>query len=192
MVLTHVQWTSCYECYRKHAEFKWSLMMNRSNIEWPTSRGLNIRLCHHGPFSLHTVHHFSLPPINRKMGNSVIPTHKDTQTHSQEKHTVACARLSSFTCSRIWARTQKHACIYTITFSQREINPGWSREQHCFHLRKLWFWNHAIHLILGSNCIHIHTYTHTRLLNCFIWNKIKGKQARWSAETRCMTAGLLV
>lgn len=71
---------------------------DRSNIEWPTSTGLNIRLCHHGP-SLHTFHHFSLPPINRR--NSVIPTHKDTQTHLEEKHTVVRARLYSFTCSRI-------------------------------------------------------------------------------------------
>lgn len=35
--------------------------------------------------------------------------------------------------------TRMEACIYTITFSEREINPGWSQTQQCFHLRRLWF-----------------------------------------------------
>lgn len=39
MRLTHVQWTSSYEWYRKHVGLECSLMMDRSNIEWAISRG---------------------------------------------------------------------------------------------------------------------------------------------------------
>lgn len=39
MRLTHVQWISSYEWYRKHVGLECSLMMDRSNIEWAISRG---------------------------------------------------------------------------------------------------------------------------------------------------------
>lgn len=39
MRLTHVQWTSSYEWYRKHVGLECNNMMDRSNIEWAISRG---------------------------------------------------------------------------------------------------------------------------------------------------------
>jgi len=127
----------------------------------PYPEGVNIRLCHHWPISLHTFHHCSLPAINRRKWDTVTPTLQDTQTRSQghmklQKNTqefgCMCTLALLFNCSRIKTCTQTHACIYTITFSQREINPGWSERQRCFHMRKFWFWNQSIQLVLASNC----------------------------------------
>lgn len=120
MRLTHVQWTSSYEWYRKHADFKWSLVIDRSNIEWPTSRGLNIRLCHHGPFSLHTFHHFSLPPINRRMGefcNSHTQGH--TNTLGRKTHSCVCTVILIYLQQNLGTHTKAHTHIHNNIFTKR-------------------------------------------------------------------------
>lgn len=93
MRLTHVQWTSSYEWYRKHVGLECNLMMDRSNIEWAISRGGEHKamssLAHLSPYlpSLFT------PSYKQQDGgycNSHTQGHTNTHTRTHalaEKHT---------------------------------------------------------------------------------------------------------
>lgn len=93
-----------YEWYRKHMGLKCSLMMDRSNIVWAISRGGEHKamssLVHLSPY---LPSHFT-PSHKQQDGDTVTPTHKDTQTHTSRTRTRTHAHVERHTGIEAYAR----------------------------------------------------------------------------------------
>lgn len=182
MRLTHVQWTSSSESYRKPGGLKCCLMMDRSNIEWAISKGGEHKamssLAHLSsyPPSLFTPSHNQNGGGGGGYSNSHTAGHTNTHTKTHEttgnthKRAAFGHRALSSNCSRLETCNENtHMHMHNIIFTKRNYSlvglkgsdvSTWESSGFEIMLSSL-YWLQQILYILTKN------------INLILWNKYR-------------------